>query len=178
VADFVRQKVRVGRRRLQPTIRFGSSVSHSRSKNSPTTFYTNTNPPGNFILAGCYASYIEARLLSRIYEDPGWRPSARLLSVEILSLKISWKSSCDVETSIAQNCGQDLRKLPPAHAWANSLPDVEISPYFSLPGVDLATGQTAECLSPHFCGILCRNRVIVLRRKGLAGVSKIGPHSG
>jgi hypothetical protein len=50
--------------------------------------------------------------------------------------------------SIAQNCGEDLQKLPPAYACADSLPVMEISRYFSLSGRDLATDQGVEC-NPH-----------------------------
>jgi hypothetical protein len=50
--------------------------------------------------------------------------------------------------SIAQNCGEVLRELSLAHAWANSLPVVEISRYFSLSGMDLAAGEGVEC-NPH-----------------------------
>ena len=59
------------------------------------------------------------------------------------------------QRSIGQNCGEALRKLLLAHAWGNPLLDVPISPYFSLQGPDLATDQTAEYLSPHFCRIPC-----------------------
>ncbi len=41
------------------------TLSHSRPKNSATLLSTNTNPPGNFTLAGCYDIHIEARLTSQ-----------------------------------------------------------------------------------------------------------------
>jgi hypothetical protein len=120
VAGFVTQKVRVGRRRLQPTVRLGSSVSHSRAKGLSDHTQHKHKParrvdPGGLL---CF-SYIEARLLSRTWRRPWLAPQRR------------------------------------ASPYINIIPQ---------------NGLKVK--------LRCRNRFIVLRRKGLAGVSKIGLHSG